>query len=1317
MKKIICFILSICLLVSYMIVPVSVVAIENEAKYEDTTLGGYYKFTFSKNDIYNYSVGAKATYKNKQFTPVNAKNAAGASVGYKQVVDSVTGAKYDTLQIVNSDMVNFTPVTKDGQPYEITPGYDYKVKINMFNPVSNSWVHGFICVGQENPVWANQIEINDGVYNYSNYPYAIGASLSNQGGMGWHYMLKDGTYGKTSKLGGYNGGACLHNTDSRFESSCSHTKYPNASPYISKEQSFSLPVDKFDYDEENMTYSAQNEIYTLSNGSYVPTGRYVNVNNYLSFYLGGGNVSTYAKNDIPLFGNATYDDLYDKDGNEKNNYTVWQIESIEIWETAKGRINVNIGDEKSSYIGTDGTAFDISKVKLPDNKYCIQWYTDKAFTKPLTSDPVFKERETINVYAMLGDAADNATYDLSKENQATLKPIEYSLNGELKSVSLDETGWAYKGFTDEGVVLGKKPAGNAYKWDPSKANTASSHVQINSTNDYIAMETNAEIGKQIRGGWSAYSNYVVRDKNGNAACVQENSRYAIAVTYKKLSEGPQSIAIGIGRKSTHLNSGANAVSNGGYNRFVSNDVDFSTKKVSGEYEVETFYVNVGEFADGDVPVVSVHNFSSGYLVERVAADKNGVKSYVSKADGKTYYPYKIASYSHILIKEVQIIKIDDGNKAATFTTYNKGEGFSATLIDDVPGAVIPYSTNNVDGNWYDTADGRETAFTVFPNFDAQLYTADYYMANGRDDNPSTPIFGSNTVLSSTSVKKGAKNVYALKYNSSSIQKTEDAQVFRIGDVKDGHTYKITMSFKADKLDTNLKLSLGTADKANVFDSPNLTLTKTLFKEEQTEGFWKTLTYYFTADPRGEVLDLEECGMEYILTNDKNSLYLYLGQDVAGKNTVYFTDFQIKDLGEVISSAGTSVLTNTAASSAGHQAIRYYFDYATTNGTNIILDGQILTVVERGFVYTSGALDYGEREKDRVFANNKGLSKKSKVSGFDKCWAYSNGVMTFSTYIKNFAINNDDRKAQVKGYLLVEDAYGEQFYIHSPTVNRTVYGAQNPNNGRRLIWTEEFNENNVSEVKHFTQNHVTMSSSDSNLKTSTSEENYFIDTKTGELVLRITSDGNKNYTTAKSVTTKERMAFKHGYLEMRAKVPYQACVWPSFWLQPDKSNWNKTKYTGEIDIFEVMGNKTRAELALHKWYGGSGSCSSGFGNLHFLDGYNKTSYTFKSNYEATQYHTYGFEWTPEYVAFSIDGKVYCKIDVTDETGDYCTEHKGMDCFHNYYYICLNNWLFTDQNSNWVPASNRVENVADFGTVDYKIDYIRLYQNHDDGLYIY
>lgn len=1317
MKKFFSAILALCLLISQVIIPLNVIAVEESVAYEDTTLGGYYKFTFTKDNLYNYAAGVKETYKNSEFTPLLARNNSTTSVGYKQVVDSVTGAKYDTLQIVNGDMVNFTPVTKDGQPYEITPGYDYRIKINMFNPISNSWVHGFICVGQENPVWANQIEINEGVYNYSNYPYAVGASLSNQGGMGWHYLLKDGTYGKTSKLGNYNSGACLHNTDSRFEITCSHTKHQNVSPYISKEQNFSIPVEYFDYDDDNMTYSATNEVYSLSDGNYTPTGTTVKTNNYLTFYLGGGNVSSYAKSNVPLYGNATYDDLYDQSGKAKNNYTVWQIESIEIWETQKGKVEVHVGDEFSSHIGNSGEAFDLSQINIPDDKYCIGWFTDKNFTTPLTDSPVFDENKTLTLYALLGDATDNATFYLDKNNRADLNPIKSVSDGTLKTVTLTEDGWAHKSFTDEGVVLGKSPRSNAYKWDPSKATTSSKHTQVASINDYVAIAADNPVGEQINGGWGCYSNYVLRDENGNAACAQENSKYAVLVKYKKLSDGPQSLAVGIGRKASRITAGANDLSSHAYNSYSSAYLELQNTPVTEEIATHTFFVNVGEFADGDVPVISIHNGAGGFLVERVAADKNGVKSYVCKADGLTYYPYKIVSYAQILITEVQVIKIDDDKIAVSYNNYKKGEGFSTVLTEDLPGAEISYSTNCVDENWYDSADARGTAYNAVPYENTALYSGEYYIAHDYENNPSSPIFGDGVTLSSATTQKSLKDVFALKYTSSVPVSFSDSQVFRLGELQDGHTYKVSMSFKAEKLSTDLKIGFATASNTGAADNKNLMLTKTISKRGLILNKWSTLTFYFTADPIGEVMDLEECGMEYLLSKGNSTLYLYLGQEVSGDNTAYLTTFKIVDLGEVITSGGTSVLTDKAAQSAGQQAIRYYFNYATQTGSDITLDGVSLKIVERGFIYTDGFTKHGEKENERVFATNPAMLKKSKTKKFDECWAYEDGVLTFSTYVNDFKINNDDRKVQIKGYLLVEDAKGNQFYIHSPTINRSVYGAQNPNNGHRLIWAEEFNVNDVSELEHFTQKYDTMASTDSNLKTSTSADNYFVDTKTGELVLRITSDGNRNYTTPKSVTTRDGMSFRYGYLEMRAKVPYQSCVWPSFWLQPDKSSWNKTKYTGEIDIFEIMGNKTRADLALHKWHGG-GSCSIGSGKLHFLDGYNKTSYTFSSNREAIQYHTYGFEWTPEYMAFYVDGNIYCKIDITNETGDYCTStHPGMECFHNFYYICLNNWVFTDQQSGWVPASNRAENVADFGTVDYKIDYIRLYQNRNDGLYIY
>ena len=249
----------------------------------------------------------------------------------------------------------------------------------------------------------------------------------------------------------------------------------------------------------------------------------------------------------------------------------------------------------------------------------------------------------------------------------------------------------------------------------------------------------------------------------------------------------------------------------------------------------------------------------------------------------------------------------------------------------------------------------------------------------------------------------------------------------------------------------------------------------------------------------------------------------------------------------------------------------------------------------------------------------------------------------------------------------------------------------------------------------------MTSTGSNLVTSTSEDNYFVDN--GELVLRVTSDGNKNYTTPKSVTTRNIMSFKYGYLEMRAKVPYHAGMWPSFWMQPDKSSWNKASYVGEIDIFEIYGSQTGGSCNLHKWWtddsgAHSTTIASGLsrGDTQLL--YGSLGFEFDTNAIASEYHIYGFEWNEEYMAFYIDGNLYCKIDITDN-GEYDPEnHPGMDAFHKHYYICLNNWVFTNQQS-WHPANDRVENLDDFAQngIDYRIDYIRLYQHAGEKIKLY
>ena len=80
MKKLLSIILTVCMLFSLVIVPVTVNA--EEVTYEETTLGGYYKFTFGEDEMYNYVKDAKEEYKGKEFTPLYYQNGTGASVGY-----------------------------------------------------------------------------------------------------------------------------------------------------------------------------------------------------------------------------------------------------------------------------------------------------------------------------------------------------------------------------------------------------------------------------------------------------------------------------------------------------------------------------------------------------------------------------------------------------------------------------------------------------------------------------------------------------------------------------------------------------------------------------------------------------------------------------------------------------------------------------------------------------------------------------------------------------------------------------------------------------------------------------------------------------------------------------------------------------------------------------------------------------------------------------------------------------------------------------------------------------------------------------------
>ncbi len=216
-----------------------------------------------------------------------------------------------------------------------------------------------------------------------------------------------------------------------------------------------------------------------------------------------------------------------------------------------------------------------------------------------------------------------------------------------------------------------------------------------------------------------------------------------------------------------------------------------------------------------------------------------------------------------------------------------------------------------------------------------------------------------------------------------------------------------------------------------------------------------------------------------------------------------------------------------------------------------------------------------------------------------------------------------------------------------------------------------------------------------LKTSRQKDHIFTDD--GDLVLRATRNHDGSYTTARSLTTVDRMSFRYGYVEMRAMVPFRAVVWPSFWMQPDKAVM-QADIVSEVDIFEVFGSSRYLYANLHKWFDGYSG--------HAVIGQNgnttgNPSYRFADNTGLCYtYHTYGLEWTEERMSFYVDGDCFYSVSIK-EADDFYPDRPGMDCFRDYHYLCWNLWMYADE------IKEGVLQVPD--TVDYRIDYIRLYQD--------
>jgi beta-glucanase (GH16 family) len=132
-----------------------------------------------------------------------------------------------------------------------------------------------------------------------------------------------------------------------------------------------------------------------------------------------------------------------------------------------------------------------------------------------------------------------------------------------------------------------------------------------------------------------------------------------------------------------------------------------------------------------------------------------------------------------------------------------------------------------------------------------------------------------------------------------------------------------------------------------------------------------------------------------------------------------------------------------------------------------------------------------------------------------------------------------------------------------------------------------------------------------------------------------------------IDTKAKMEFAYGTTAARMKLPAGAGLWPAFWALGN-GRWPDT---GEIDIMENVGEPDWTSVALH----GRGY----FGETPLVN-----KFYFPTDKDASAWHVYSVDWSPNGLVFRADGGVIYRATRT------MVEHYGRWAFDNPKYLILN-----------------------------------------------
>ena len=263
-------------------------------------------------------------------------------------------------------------------------------------------------------------------------------------------------------------------------------------------------------------------------------------------------------------------------------------------------------------------------------------------------------------------------------------------------------------------------------------------------------------------------------------------------------------------------------------------------------------------------------------------------------------------------------------------------------------------------------------------------------------------------------------------------------------------------------------------------------------------------------------------------------------------------------------------------------------------------------------------------------------------------------------------------------------------------------------GYSLVWNDEFHGRTIDNAKWRT-NQSRMTGTD---ELGNFDDGTVRSVGNGQLLMTafknpdLSGYNGSKYVTTNSITTENRMSFRYGYLEVRARVPYKEGCWPSLWLRSPNAtqtdSTGKDGYNMEVDIIEPFGYTDKNKLTIHETEKSNSDNHCQAASAEYDFGYSENL--------ANEFHVYGFLWTESGMTFYVDG-----VEAASYTAADLQKLGYSSSFDDTVNILFNNHLFTASSEfTGETADNIIENHEDNLPSKFAVDYVRLYQRQGDVL---